>query len=169
MATPRRGLTAVANRVVPDPAAEPSEPAVPPTTQPWPDRGLPLRVLDLLSEKLDPRLIARRKGPNGRMVRYLEGYQAINQANKLFGYDNWGAELIGQIDYRELHHSTTKSGDIATRGLYTATVRVPRSRLSAEVGHRLRLHGRRDRRIARNGGQGCRHGWPQAHASTVLC
>ena len=67
MATPRRGLKAVA-----DPAMEPSEPAVPPTTQRWPDRGLPLRVLDLHSEKLDPKLITRRKGPNGKTVRYLE-------------------------------------------------------------------------------------------------
>ena len=95
-----------------------------PTPEAWPDHGVPLRVLDLLSEKLDPKLIARRKGPNGKIVRYLEGWQAIRQANKLFGYDNWGAELVGPIDYRELHHSTTKSGDIATRGLYTATVRV---------------------------------------------
>src|SRR5437870_675626 len=96
MASPRRGLKAVSD-AGPDGARGSSEA--------WPERGLPASVLDLLGQKLDPKLIARRKGPHGQMVRYLEGYQAINQANRLFGPDNWGAELITPVSYHELRHS----------------------------------------------------------------
>src|SRR5581483_11025555 len=99
MASPRRGLKAVS-----DPAPDGASPSV------SPERGLPPSVLALLGEKLDPRLIARRKGPNGHMVRYLEGYQAINQANRLFGPDNWGAELVSPVSYHELRHVEAKNG-----------------------------------------------------------
>ncbi len=113
MASPRRGLKAVS-----DPAPDGASPSV------SPERGLPPSVLALLGEKLDPRLIARRKGPNGHMVRYLEGYQAINQANRLFGPDNWGAELVSPVSYHELRHVEAKNGAISSLGIYTATVRI---------------------------------------------
>ena len=90
----------------------------------WPEHGLPASVLELLDSKLETSLIARRKGPNGHMVRYLEGFQAINQANRLFGPDNWGAELISPVGYRELRHVEAKTGAISSFGVYSATVRV---------------------------------------------
>ena len=113
MASPRRGLKAVS-----DPAPDGA------CSSAWPERGLPAPVIERLCETLGPKLIARRKGPNGHMVRYLEGYQAINQANRLFGPDNWGAELVSPVSYHELRHVEAKNGAISSLGIYTATVRV---------------------------------------------
>lgn len=44
----------------------------------------------LLDEPLDPRLGTYRKADKGRDVSYLEGYQVIAQANRIFGFDGWG-------------------------------------------------------------------------------
>ena len=118
MASPRRRLTAV-------PSAAPAGAREPATSiDVRPQRGLPASVLELLGQRLDPKLIARRKGPNGQMVRYLEGFQAINQANRLFGPDNWGAELAAPVSYHELRRSQAKSGAISSTGIYSAMVRV---------------------------------------------
>lgn len=68
-----------------------------------------------LRQPLSPELIAIR--PNDKK-RYLEGWNAINQANRIFGYDRWGTEVLG-VEYKEL---TRTSGKPA--GLYAATVRV---------------------------------------------
>ena len=36
------------------------------------------------------------------MLRYLEGWRAIEQANAVFGHDGWGAEVVGEVAYRPL-------------------------------------------------------------------
>lgn len=51
----------------------------------------------LLDETLDPKLGTYRKADKGRDVSYLEGYQAIAQANRIFGYDAWGYS-VDRID-----------------------------------------------------------------------
>ena len=81
-------------------------------------------VLHLLAQPLDPKLVARRKGGKGQSVPYLEGYQAINQANRIFGYGRWGAEVVGPIGYRELGRVDKKTGEVQPVGMYWATVRV---------------------------------------------
>lgn len=86
--------------------------------------GLPETSRALLTRPLDPQLIARRKGSKGHVVPYLEGYQVINQANRIFGYGRWGAELVGPVTYRELERVDKKSGEVRTIGMYAATVRV---------------------------------------------
>jgi len=43
----------------------------------------------LLEQSLDPKLGAFRKADRGRDVSYLEGYQVIAQANRIFGFDGW--------------------------------------------------------------------------------
>lgn len=40
-------------------------------------------------------LVATRKGPGNSTLSYLEGHEAINQANRIFGYGNWGVEPVG--------------------------------------------------------------------------
>jgi len=117
MATPRGRLKAVTS-------SAPEGPPERDSTAGWPEHGLPLSVLELLDHKLESSLIARRKGPSGHMVRYLEGFQAINQANRLFGPDNWGAELVAPVGFRELRHVEGKTGAISSLGVYSATVRV---------------------------------------------
>jgi DNA repair and recombination protein RAD52 len=78
--------------------------------------GLPSDVHTLLAEPLDPSLVAERRGPHGQAVRYLEGWVAISQANRIFGFDGWGTEIVGEVGYRPLF------GD--NLGMYTATVRL---------------------------------------------
>lgn len=82
------------------------------------------RVLHLLGCTLDPKLVAQRRGGKGQMVPYLEGYQAINQANRIFGYGQWGAEMVGPVGYRELPRTHRGTGEVSTAGMYWASVRV---------------------------------------------
>lgn len=45
--------------------------------------------LNELDKALDQRLISKRKGGFGKMLSYIEGHDAIDQANRIFGYGNW--------------------------------------------------------------------------------
>lgn len=42
-----------------------------------------------LNKPLDPRFISNRKGGGNTTLKYIEGHDAIDQANRLFGYGNW--------------------------------------------------------------------------------
>ncbi|MCL5108040.1 MAG: RAD52 family DNA repair protein [Chloroflexi bacterium] len=86
--------------------------------------SLPKQVLDLLAQPLDPKIVAQRKGGKGQTVSYLEGYQAINQANRIFGYGRWGAEVVGPVAYREVTRTDKRTGETVTHGMYWAVVRV---------------------------------------------
>lgn len=75
-----------------------------------------------LRQPLDDVLVAERTTDAGAVVRYLEGWRAIEQANAIFGVDRWGAEVIGEVAYRAFPgggRGRTQAG-----GIYTATVRV---------------------------------------------
>lgn len=89
-----------------------------------PARGLPADVLRLLEEPLDPALVAVRRANRGRRVAYLEGHRVISQANRLFGYGRWGAELQSPVGFRELSCPDPESGEVLVVGMYWATVRV---------------------------------------------
>jgi len=75
----------------------------------------------LLAQPLDPGLVSLRAGPDGRMVAYLEGHQAINQANRIFGYGRWGSEVVGPVGYREIKVAAREEPPIR---VYWARVRV---------------------------------------------
>lgn len=47
-----------------------------------------------LDKPLDPRFVSDRKGASGRKLKYLEGHDAIDQADRVFGYGNWGYEVL---------------------------------------------------------------------------
>lgn len=55
--------------------------------------------IDELKKPLDPRFIGKRKGGSGRTLSYLEGHDAIDQANRIFGYGNWAYRpaLVEQV------------------------------------------------------------------------
>lgn len=75
-----------------------------------------------LRQPLDDVLVAERTTDAGDVLRYLEGWRAIEQANAIFGVDRWGAEVIGEVSYRAFPgggRGRTQAG-----GIYTATVRV---------------------------------------------
>jgi hypothetical protein len=52
------------------------------------------KQLSELDKPLDKRFISDRKGASGRKLRYLEGHDAIDQADRLFGYGCWGYETL---------------------------------------------------------------------------
>jgi DNA recombination protein Rad52 len=81
-------------------------------------------MITLLAQPLDPALVSLRPGHDGRMIAYLEGHQVINQANRIFGYGRWGAEIVGPVGYREIKTRDPATGETATAGMYWARVRV---------------------------------------------
>jgi len=82
---------------------------------------LPADMSRLLAQPLDPSLVSLRAGHDGRMMAYVEGYQAINQANRIFGYGRWGSEIVGPIGYRQIKVAT---GEVPAISMYWARVRV---------------------------------------------
>ena len=78
-------------------------------------------MLQALERPLAAELVAERTNEHGEVLRYLEGWRAIEQANAIFGPDHWGAEVVGDIAYRPLPPSS--EGDDGP-GVYMATVRV---------------------------------------------
>jgi DNA repair and recombination protein RAD52 len=85
---------------------------------------LPRRVLALLAQPLDPDLISEREARDGRMLQYIEGWAAINQANRIFGHEGWGAEVVGEVGYRPMALDDSRSDARLAVGMYTAAVRV---------------------------------------------
>ena len=85
-------------------------------------RRLSRAALEQLAHPLDPALVSERITEDGEILRYLEGWRAIEQANAVFGHGGWGAEVVGEVAYRPL--PADDRGDNAPAGIYTATVRV---------------------------------------------
>lgn len=52
------------------------------------------KQVELLDKPLDKRFVSDRKGASGRKLSYLEGHDAIDQADRLFGYGQWGYEIL---------------------------------------------------------------------------
>lgn len=46
-----------------------------------------------LNAPLDPASVKQREGARGRMLSYLEGWRAIQNANDIFGFDGWSTEV----------------------------------------------------------------------------
>jgi len=86
--------------------------------------GLPRRVLGLLAEPLDPGLVSERGARDGRLLQYIEGWAAINQANRIFGHDGWGGEVVGEVIYRPMSLADPATDTPLAVGMYTAAVRV---------------------------------------------
>lgn len=50
--------------------------------------------LNELDKDLNPLFISERKGASGSTLRYLSGHDAIDQADRIFGYGCWGYEVL---------------------------------------------------------------------------
>ena len=48
-----------------------------------------------LDQPLDPKRVKHRSGGGGMQLSYLKGHDAIDTANRIFGYGNWGYDLMG--------------------------------------------------------------------------
>ena len=82
------------------------------------------RVRGLLNKPLDRLLVAERESRDGRILHYIEGWTAINQANRIFGYDGWGMELMGEVGFRPIHLTDPDTEATLAVGMYSAVVRV---------------------------------------------
>lgn len=51
------------------------------------------RISSLLSKKLHPELLSSRPGFNNTRLVYVEGWQVIDLANRVFGFNGWSSEL----------------------------------------------------------------------------
>lgn len=87
------------------------------------DTRLSREVIDLLAQPLDAALIQERANRDGRVFAYLEGQAVISQANRIFGFDGWGAEVIGDLKYQPAALADA-NGEVLAVGFYTVTVRV---------------------------------------------
>ena len=81
----------------------------------------PLRdeQIEQLNQPLDPRRVKHRPGGGGSQLSYLEGHDAINTANQIFGYGSWGYDLMGV----EFNNVTDEKGEVIG-GYYAARVKL---------------------------------------------
>lgn len=75
--------------------------------------------ISLLEQALDPKRVKHRSGGGGTQLSYLKGYDVINTANRIFGYGNWGYDLMGV----ELNTIAGDNGEIIG-GYYAARVKL---------------------------------------------
>lgn len=73
-----------------------------------------------LEKPIDAKRVAHRQGGGGTTLSYIEGHEAIDAANRIFGYGTWGFEIIGSPTR---DHYTDGSGEIKAMW-YTAKVRL---------------------------------------------
>jgi DNA recombination protein Rad52 len=71
----------------------------------------------LLKAKLDPRFI-RTRNSNGSILSYVEGWHAIAEANRIFGYEAWDRRTVSA----SCVWTEAKAGSY--RAVYTAKVRI---------------------------------------------
>lgn len=77
----------------------------------------------MLAATLDPRNVATRE-QSGQKLSYIEGWHAIAEANRIFGFDGWTRETV---DVRQVAQYERKIGRQQKDGwsvTYTARVRV---------------------------------------------
>lgn len=74
-------------------------------------------ITEQLAKPLDPKHVAGRK-QGGGTVNYIEGWHAIAEANRIFGFDGWTRETI------DLRHLGTREVDGKQRVDYMARVRI---------------------------------------------
>ncbi|HET7190296.1 MAG TPA: Rad52/Rad22 family DNA repair protein, partial [Pseudolabrys sp.] len=55
--------------------------------------GFSAKQLRILRRNLDHRFI-RSRISNGRELSYIEGWYAVSQANRIFGFDGWSRETL---------------------------------------------------------------------------
>jgi len=83
-----------------------------------------------LEAKLDPKHVTQRT-QSGRTLDYIEGWQAISEANRIFGFDGWDRETVELIEVRR-DQVKDKYGKDQWRVGYMAKVRVSVSSVKRE-------------------------------------
>ena len=83
----------------------------------------------LLEGDLDPARVKHRDAGRGQTVPYLEGYDVIDTANRIFGFDGWSYEVssVGLVSTFEVTREDRRRGTgpyKVTVSLYEARVKV---------------------------------------------
>jgi DNA repair and recombination protein RAD52 len=86
--------------------------------------SLPARAVAVLNQSLDAAVVSERETRDGQLVRYIEGWAAISQANRVFGFDTWGAEVVGDVAFRPFSFTDPDTGEQLAVGMYSTAVRV---------------------------------------------
>jgi DNA recombination protein Rad52 len=79
--------------------------------------GFSAKQVQALRRKLDHRYVRTREA-NGRELSYIEGWYAISEANRIFGFDGWNRETI------ESHCVLARENRGFFLAVYTARVRI---------------------------------------------
>lgn len=75
-----------------------------------------------LEAKLDPKHVTQRT-QSGRTLDYIEGWQAIAEANRIFGFDGWDRQTVKMTELRR-DEVTDKYGKPQWRVGYMSKVRI---------------------------------------------
>jgi DNA recombination protein Rad52 len=76
-------------------------------------------TLEKLSQPLDAKRVKHRAGGGGMQLSYIKGHDAIDTANRIFGYGNWGYDLQG-VELQTVHGEN----DDIIGGYYAARVKL---------------------------------------------
>jgi DNA recombination protein Rad52 len=79
--------------------------------------GFSAKQIKALRRNLDRRYVRRREA-NGRELSYIEGWYAISEANRIFGFDSWNRETI------ETRCVLARENRGSFLAVYTARVRI---------------------------------------------
>jgi DNA recombination protein Rad52 len=79
--------------------------------------------IDALKEPLNPDNVKSRN-QGGRSVSYIEGWHAIAEANRIFGFDGWSRNTIGFNCVSERERKVGKNQEPGWGVTYTARVRI---------------------------------------------
>ena len=104
--------------------------------------GFSAKQVQALRRKLDHRHVRTREA-HGRELSYIEGWYAISEANRIFGFDGWNRETV------ESRCVLARENRGSFLAVYTARVRISVHAGGATIireGHGI---GRRPRRLAR--------------------
>lgn len=75
--------------------------------------------IEQLDQPLDRKRVKHRAGGGGMQLSYLKGHDVIDTANRIFGYGNWGYDLLGV----ELNTVPGENGEVVG-SYYAARVRL---------------------------------------------
>jgi DNA recombination protein Rad52 len=79
--------------------------------------GFSAKQVQALRRTLDHRYVRTRES-NGRALHYIEGWYAISEANRIFGFDGWSRETL------ETHCVLTREHNGTFLAIYVARVRI---------------------------------------------
>jgi DNA recombination protein Rad52 len=82
-----------------------------------------LEVSKLLEAPLSRRNVKKRKGGGGRQLDYVEGWWAIAEANRIFGFDRWNRETV-LMDKVEERQYTNSNGNQLWEVCFICKVRI---------------------------------------------